>query len=72
MVVASRRRQGPVYFAGVWCHGSPAPDKVRGCNPAKASLRPQAAAAGAGQWSLKILVPHSNGKIFSTARGREA
>jgi hypothetical protein len=35
-------------------------------------LRPQAAAAGAGQWSLKILVPHSNGKIFSTARGREA
>ena len=33
---------GPVFFLGVWCHVSPAPDKVRGCNPARASLRPQA------------------------------
>jgi hypothetical protein len=27
----------PVFLSGVWCHASPAADKVRGCNPARAT-----------------------------------
>jgi len=40
------------FLSGVWCHVSPAPDKVRGCNPARASLRPQ---AGRGRcWAMVL------------------
>jgi len=33
----------------MWCHASPAPDKVRGCNAGRASLRSQ---AGRGRSSI--------------------
>jgi len=62
----------PVFLSGVWCHASPAPDKVRSRNPARALLHPQAgrdrtSSAGAGGRKMLTADHRDGGGSFGRA-----